>query len=163
MIRLFGYYVAKIYLYLGIVEAGVFFFAFNLGVRARFDWKLPDDLDATAVLVTALLFAAVMSAAMVAMGLYQRGVQEQEAGFVVRLGIGFLLGTALLTVVFYTIPHVSVGRGVVGLSLIFSFVGISLLRWAFARFASAKNLRKFKKLFAADLVAEKSRERDEEK
>jgi sugar transferase (PEP-CTERM system associated) len=137
MIRLFGYYVAKIYLYLGIVEAGVFFFAFNLGVRARFDWKLPDDLDATAVLVTALLFAAVMSAAMVAMGLYQRGVQEQEAGFVVRLGIGFLLGTALLTVVFYTIPHVSVGRGVVGLSLIFSFVGISLLRWAFARFASA--------------------------
>jgi CHAD domain-containing protein len=33
----------------------------------------------------------------------------------------------------------------------------------FARFASAKNLRKFKKMFAVDLVPEKGRERDKEK
>ena len=35
MIRLFGYYVSKIYLYLGIVEAFVFFVSLNLGARVR--------------------------------------------------------------------------------------------------------------------------------
>ena len=137
MIRLFGYYISKTYLFLGILEAGVFFAAFQVGVRARFGWTLPDDLDTSSVSVIALVFAAVLSAAMVAMGLYQRGVQEREAGFLVRLGIGFLLGAAFLTVVFYTIPTVSVGRGVVGLSLFFSFIGISIVRELFARFASA--------------------------
>lgn len=135
MIRLFGYYVSKIYLYLGIAEATIFFASFHLGMLARFGWKLPDDLSAASLSGMALVFAGVMSAALVAMGLYQRGVQERAAGFLIRLGIGFLLGTILLTAVFYTVPTVYVGRGVVALSLIFSFVGVSLVRELFARFA----------------------------
>ena len=137
MIRLFGYYIAKIYLFLGILEVGVFFAAFQVGVGTRFDWTLPDELETTSIWVVALIFAGVMSAAMVAMGLYQRGVQEREAGFIVRLGIGFLLGAALLTVVFYTIPTVFVGRGVVAWSLFYSFIGVSIIRTLFARFVSA--------------------------
>jgi len=137
MIRLFGYYVSKIYLFLGVLEAGIFFAACQLGVRVRFGWALPNGLDTTPVSVVALVFAAVLSAAMIAMGLYQRGVQEHAAGFVVRLGLAFLLGTVLLTGIFYTIPTVAVGRGVVGLSLFFSFVGVSLLRQLFARFSTA--------------------------
>jgi len=137
MIRLFGNYVSKIYFYLGIVEMAVFFAGFHFGMLARFGWKLPDDLSTTSLSGEALVFAGVMSAALMAMGLYQRGVQEREAGFLVRLGIGFLLGTALLTVIFYAFPTSFVGRGVFGLSLIFSFVGISLVRVLFARFASA--------------------------
>lgn len=135
MIRLFGYYVSKIYFHLGIVEATIFFASFHLGMLARFGWKLPDDLSAASLSGMALVFAGVMSAALVAMGLYQRGVQERAAGFLIRLGIGFLLGTILLTAVFYTIPTVFVGRGVVALSLIFSFFGVSLVRELFARFA----------------------------
>ena len=137
MIRLFGYYISKIYLYLGILEAGVFFAAFQVGVGTRFDWTLPDELETKSIWVVALIFAGVMSAAMVAMGLYQRGVQEREAGFIVRLGIGFLLGAALLTVVFYAIPTVFVGRGVVAWSLFYSFIGVSIIRTLFARFVSA--------------------------
>jgi sugar transferase (PEP-CTERM system associated) len=136
MIRLFGYYVSKIYFYLGIVEAAVFFVALNLGARVRFGWALGEGLDTGGVLLTGLVFSAVMTSALVALGLYQRGVQEQEAGFIVRLGLGFLLGTALLTVVFYMLPPFFIGRGVIGLSLIFSFVGIILVRQAFTRFAS---------------------------
>ncbi len=135
MTRLFGYYVSKIYLYLGIVEAASFFVALNLGARVRFGWALNEDVDATQVLFTALTFAVVMTSALVAMGLYQRGVQEQEAGFIVRLGIGFLLGMAFLTVVFYTVPSLLIGRGVIGLSLIFSFIGVILARAVFAHIA----------------------------
>lgn len=142
MIRLFGYYVSRIYLFLGVLEAGIFFAACQLGVRVRFGWTLPDELDASSVSFVALVFAAVLSAAMIAMGLYQRGVQEHDAGFVVRLGIAFLLGTVLLTVIFYTIPTVAVGRGVVGLSLAFSFIGIALLRQLFARFSTADSRKR---------------------
>lgn len=155
MIRLFGYFVSTIYLYLGIVEAAVFFTGFHLGMLARFGWKLPDDLSAASLPGMALVFAGVMSAALVAMGLYQRGVQERAAGFLVRLGIGFLLGTALLTVVFYTVPTFFVGRGVFGLSLVFSFVGISVVRELFARFASVDARKRRVLVLGAGLNAER--------
>ncbi|MGA7982845.1 MAG: TIGR03013 family XrtA/PEP-CTERM system glycosyltransferase [Chromatiaceae bacterium] len=136
MIRVFGYYVAKIYLYLGMMEAIIFFAALSLGVRTRFGWTLTEDLDAQTVTVTALVFAIVMLVAMVAMGLYQRGVQEQEAGFPVRVGIAFLLGAAILAVVFYVFPSIFIGRGVIGLSLLYSLIGIFVTRAIFTRFAS---------------------------
>jgi sugar transferase (PEP-CTERM system associated) len=136
MIRFFGYYVSKIYLYLGIVEAVVFFVSLNLGTRVRFGWSLESDLEGLPVEVTALVFTLVMSSAMTALGLYQRGVQEREAGFIVRLGLSFLLGMASLTIVFYTVPSMFIGRGVVGLSLIFSFIGVIMVREVFTRFSS---------------------------
>lgn len=142
MVRLFGYYVSKIYLYLGLAEAVIFFSALNIGARARFGWSLGEDLDSGMVLGTALVFAAAMGAAMVSMGLYQRGVQEPKAGFLVRLGIAFLLGTALLTVVFYAFPAVYIGRGVIGLSLLFAFIGILFVRVVFARLAGVESRRR---------------------
>jgi sugar transferase (PEP-CTERM system associated) len=136
MIRLFGYYVSKTYLYLGVAEAAVFLVALNLGARVRFGWPLGEDVSEIGVVQTGFVFAAVMSSALVALGLYQRGVQEQEAGFVVRLALGFLLGTALLTVVFYAVPALFIGRGVIGLSLVFAFFGIIVTRHFFDRLAS---------------------------
>ena len=136
MIRLFGYYVSKAYLYLGLMEAVVFFVALHLGARLRFGWELDGDFEGVGVSTTATLFAIVMSAALVSLGLYQRGVQEQKAGFVVRLGLAFLVGTALLTIVFYLVPAVFIGRGVIGISLLFSFAGVILVRQAFRRLSS---------------------------
>jgi len=137
MIRLFGYFVSKTYLYLGIVEASVFFAGFHFGTLARFGWTLPDDPSAVGLPGMALIFAGVMSVSLVAMGLYQRGMKEREAGFLVRLAVGFFPGTALLTVLFYTVPTFFVSRDVFGLSLLSSFVGITLVRELFTRFASA--------------------------
>jgi sugar transferase (PEP-CTERM system associated) len=136
MIRVFGHYISKTFLYLGIVEAIVFFLSLNLGARVRFGWSLDGGLDGYAVLVTGVVFAFVMSGALMALGLYQRGVQEQGAGFIIRLGLSFLLGMALLTIVFYAVPAMLIGRGVVGLSLVFSFVGVIAVREVFSRISS---------------------------
>jgi sugar transferase (PEP-CTERM system associated) len=135
MIRVFGCYVSKIYLYLGMLEAVGFLAALHLGTLTRFGWRLGDDLDWPSVTLTALVFALVMAVAMVAMGLYQRGVQEQEASFLVRVGIAFLLGAAMLAVTFYIFPALFIGRGVIGLSLLYSLIAISGTRALFARFA----------------------------
>ncbi len=139
MIRLFGYYVSRSYVLLGAVEASVFFAAFQLGILVRFGWALPPQLTVWGLFGTGAVFSLVMLTAMVSMGLYQRGAHELEAGFVVRLALAFLAGIALLTVIFYAVPTVFMGRGVLGLSLIFSFIGITLVREVFTRLAAAES------------------------
>ena len=138
MVRLFGYYVSRSYALLGAVEALVFFGAFQLGMLLRFGWSVPPHLTLTSLLAMGLVFAVLMSVAMISLGLYQRGAQEQEASFVIRLALAFLLGIGLLTVAFYAVPAVSVGRGVLGLSLIFAFIGITLVREVFSRLVTAE-------------------------
>jgi sugar transferase (PEP-CTERM system associated) len=142
MIRLFGYYVSKAYAALGAVEAAVFFAAAQLGAMVRFGSPLPANLSRGEFAGTGLLFAAIMSIAMMSMGLYQRGAQEREASFVVRLALAFLLGTVLLTLVFYAVPSMFMGRGVLGLSLIFAFIGITVVREVFSRLAAAESRKR---------------------
>ena len=133
---------SRTYFYLGIIEALVFFIAAGLGALARFGWNLPPDISSVSLTATSLLFATGMIAAMTSMGLYQRGAQAQEAAFVVRLGLAFVLGTALLAVAFYAIPALFMGRGVLGLSLVFSFIGISVVRELFARLVTAESRKR---------------------
>ncbi len=122
---------SRTYVYLGIIELIVFFVASQLGAYARFGWTLPEDISAVSCIATGVVFAIGMSLSLISMGLYQRGSQGQEAAFVVRVALGFVLGTALLAAFFYLIPALFMGRGVLGLSLIFSFIGISVVRELF--------------------------------
>jgi len=142
MIRLFGYYVSRIYLVLGLIEAALFFAAFNLAVLVRFGWEVPTDLDACAGCATGLLFAAVMALSVMAMGLYQRGIHEAEAGFIVRLTFAFAIGAAMLALAFYIFPTLMMGRGIVMLALAFSFVGVVLLRESFSRIVGAQSQKR---------------------
>jgi len=134
--------VSRTYLYLGIIEAIIFFAASQLGVLLRFGANVPEEISVVVQLSTGVLFTVAMSAAMISMGLYQRGSQEREAAFVVRLGLAFVAGPALLAVVFYAIPVLFIGRGVLGLSLVISFTAISLVRELFARLVTAESRRR---------------------
>lgn len=142
MIRFFGYYFSKTYLYLAVVEAAVFFVALNVGGRVRLGWAFTEELEDANLFAVGLLFAAFMTTAMVAMGLYQRGVQGLGAGFLVRVGVSFLLGTVLFTVALYAVPSMFIGRGVVALSLGFSFLGIVASRVIFTRISSADSRKR---------------------
>ena len=133
---------SRTFVYLGVFEAIVFFLASQLGALVRFRWDLPVDVPVFSLVVTGLFFAVMMSVAMISMGLYQRGSQEHEAAFVVRLGLAFVLGLALLAVGFYAVPFLFIGRGVVGLSLVFSFIGISVVRELFALLVNAESRRR---------------------
>lgn len=138
MIRIFGYYVSKVYLLLGIWEACLFALSLYAGAYLRFAvmTDMHSELDPAALLLTALPFTVVMSASMIALGLYQRGVQERAAGLIVRLVLGFLLGTVALSLLFYAFPPASVGRGVLALSLFIASLGVMITRAAFDRLAT---------------------------
>jgi len=134
--------VSRTYVYLGVVEAIVFFLASQLGVYARFGSALPTEVPLVFFLATGLFFTVCMSLAMISMGLYQRDAQEQEAAFVVRIGLAFVLGLALLSVGFFAVPFLFMGRGVLGLGLVFSFIGISVVRELFARLVNIESRRR---------------------
>lgn len=142
MITLFGHYIPRILLYLTAAEGLVFFLAAQLGAHVRFSWSLPEHLDQQTLLFSGLIFAVVMSTAMLAMGLYQRYAKLQATSFAISLGLSFALGTIALVLIFYIFPSVFLGRGILGLSLVFAFVGILLVRAAFTRIAGGDALKR---------------------
>jgi len=135
MVRVFGYYVSRVFLYLGIWEALLFFAALHLGAFLRFGVVSDDTsgLGAGVVIGTSVLFTLAMSSSMISLGLYQRGVQERAAGFVVRLTLGFVLGTLVMSLIFYTFPSLFIGRGVLGFALVVAYFSILASRAIFDR------------------------------
>ncbi len=133
MIRLFGHYVSKLYLLLGVVEFLVVFYSMLAGFYIRFSAKDLRLIDAPESLsYTALAYATSMTISMISVGLYQRGLPF-SAGLLVRIGLSFLIVSVAMSAVFYTFPDLVVGRGVMAYTMLFTFVGVLGLRSLFFR------------------------------
>ena len=136
MIRVFGYYVPRRNLVLGLVHFALFWGAFVLGVLMRFGWTVYNDFPYAEVAVSGAIFAAVMSLSLLSMGLYRRGPHDPDEGFAVRLAFAFAIGTALVALVLFLFPSVTIGRGVLALSILFSFIALMTLRRILAHTSS---------------------------
>ena len=133
MIRLFGHYVSKLYLLLGVVEFLVMFYSLLAGFYMRFslgELRAPETPEMLPY--AALAYAASMTIAMISVGLYQRGLPF-SAGLLVRLGLSFLIASVAMSAVFYAFPALVVGRGVMIYAMLFTFVGVLGLRSLFFR------------------------------
>ncbi|MCG6965578.1 MAG: TIGR03013 family PEP-CTERM/XrtA system glycosyltransferase [Chromatiaceae bacterium] len=138
MIRLFGHYVSKLYLLLGMVEFLVMFYSLLAGFYMRFslgELKLADTPETLSY--TALAYATAMTISMISVGLYQRGLPF-SAGLLVRMGLSFLIASVAISAVFYTFPDLVVGRGVMGFAMLFTFVGVLGLRSMFFRLTQSE-------------------------
>jgi len=133
MIRLFGHYVSKLYLLLGVVEFLVMFYSLLAGFYMRLGLGGARYLETPETLsYTALAYATAMIVSMMSVGLYQRGLPF-SAGLLVRLGLSFLIASVAMSVVFYTFPDLVVGRGIMAYAMLFTFVGVLGLRSLFFR------------------------------
>ncbi len=133
-IRIFKHYVPLSFLLLGLTDFLVFYAAVYAGAAFRFS----GDMAAISTSVgdlspRALLFAVVMTASMMSMGLYQARLRDDLAGITVRLLVSFAGGGALLALLFYLLPTLFVGRGVLALSLGIAFLVVTLVRLVFYR------------------------------
>ncbi|WP_295879650.1 TIGR03013 family XrtA/PEP-CTERM system glycosyltransferase [uncultured Thiohalocapsa sp.] len=153
--RLFGHHVSGLNLVLGLLEFALFVAALQLGVGVRFDWTLPHDIAPGDPWITGLIFALVMSLSVASMGLYQRRSTDGDAGFIVRLAIAFAIGTAILALLFYLFPVIFMGRGILALSLLFSFAGTVALRVAIDRIAGAESQKRRVLVLGAGVNAER--------
>ncbi|GGK08936.1 TIGR03013 family XrtA/PEP-CTERM system glycosyltransferase [Luteimonas terricola] len=91
--------------------------------------------------VRATLFAVMMMLGMTAMGMYQTHLRDTWFGAVARQAVAFLLGTFGLLVLYYIVPPVEIGRGVLALALTIGFLMIAVFRLLSARLVDVDALK----------------------
>ena len=141
VIRFFRHYVPLSLLLLVMAEAFILSGAMYLGVHARFidAATLPDELQP--LLPQALAFTLVMLGLMTASGLYDIESQRGVRAMLQRLGLSFGLGLVAMSLLFYLIPSLLVGRGAFLLSFGLALLGILLSRALFLRWARTGTLK----------------------
>jgi len=142
VIRIFGHYIPRSFITLGVVEFVILLVSVYLGVWLRFMDDLPGRAGVEPVAEKAWLFAAVMLVAMVAVGLYQRNFREGMGGMLLRVVISALLALTMMAVIFYAFPHTFLGRGAFGLAFGLAVAGIIAIRAAFFTLVDQDTLKR---------------------
>ncbi|MET0091007.1 MAG: TIGR03013 family XrtA/PEP-CTERM system glycosyltransferase [Candidatus Thiodiazotropha sp.] len=144
MIKLFGIYISKAVVLLGVVEILIFFSAMHGAIL------IAGHLDDSAPLATDLLggnfpvfYSIVMFSAMTALGLYQKGSMATSSGFLLRIILAFVVGGVAMELVNLIFPNLTPdGNSILTLSLICSLLGVLVARTVFVRVTSDKTLKR---------------------
>ena len=136
-IRVFGHYVYASIALLAITEAVVFFGVVYGAALVRFRGSLmylADDPGVDGALwPRALLFSAVMVVCLLAFGLYSSRQRARLFGIALRVILAVLMASVIASSLFYLIPFLWIGRGVVALSATGAFFGMLVSRSVFSR------------------------------
>jgi sugar transferase (PEP-CTERM system associated) len=127
-LRIFNHYIRVPFLVLGLIEqAGVFGSVIMASyLLVRYQFTQPDFWFF--ISLKAGVMTLVMLLSMIAAGLYQARLREGTLGFILRLTTAYLLAIVGLSVIFYIFPDLLLGRGIMAISLLSSFVFIALIR-----------------------------------
>lgn len=137
--QLFHFHVPTEFVLLGIIEFLILVLSLYLGLELRFwgsDWQQKFGF----FLPTAFLFALVMQLSLIAFGTYQRQTGRFADELILRIACGLLLGLIPLGISYMIAPMFFLGRGVLVLAVMLSFVLISLVRLVFMRIAKERNM-----------------------
>jgi len=135
-IRVLGQYIHSSMAVLSLAEAAMFFAAVYGAVVARFGsdiqaLNLPDLHGA--LWPRALLFSLVMVTSLLAFGLYSPRQRARFTGLALRVAIALGTGFGITAALFYLIPALWIGRGVVTLAALGGLGGLAVSRFAYAR------------------------------
>ncbi|MEO8748111.1 MAG: TIGR03013 family XrtA/PEP-CTERM system glycosyltransferase [Rhodanobacter sp.] len=105
------------------------------------------------------LVAIVLIFSMAALGLYEIHLRAGWLGRLTRQGAAFLLGGIALIVLYYAAPPAYLGRGIMGMALLFGYLVVALWRVVFLNFVDADLFkRRIVILGAGERAAEVTRE-----
>ncbi|MBS0581905.1 MAG: TIGR03013 family PEP-CTERM/XrtA system glycosyltransferase [Proteobacteria bacterium] len=94
------------------------------------------------LLLRSAIFALCVMTGMAALGLYQPHVRETPSGVLLRQAVGFAIGGVLLVLLYYAIPQIYIGRGVIGLSLFFGLLLVCAFRVWFLSLIDSEMLKR---------------------
>ena len=156
-IRLFGHYVYLAIALLFVAEGIVFFAAVYGAVLVRFQGSF-GDLPAVPGLIgalwpRALLFSLIMLLCLLAFGLYSARQRARLIGLALRLILAVLMGFAVTSALFYLVPNLWIGRGVVALAAVGAFLGMVVSRSIFARVVDEDILKRRVLVYGAGKAA----------
>lgn len=141
MLRLFRHYIPVSFALLIVVELLVFWSSIYLGAELRFLGGEMDK-DLLPLWPKALLFTSVMFLSLTAMGLYKNLYREGVEGTLLRLGLSMLIVLAVMSLVFYLVPYLFLGRGAFAWAFFIAVLGIILVRFVFVKFIDNESLKR---------------------
>ncbi len=137
MVRIFGHYIPKTLLLLGVVEAAILLATMYAGV-SMYSLEDPTAAIASHALAAAMLFVLVMVTVMTVLGLYQRDPQEGEWGYFPRLGASFLVGLLLMSLAFQVAPFLAVASAAFVPAFSLAVVGVTVVRLLYLRWSDTR-------------------------
>jgi sugar transferase (PEP-CTERM system associated) len=134
-VRLFGQYVQVSIAALTAIEAVIFYGSLVLAYWVRFQTLAPQPWlgGSSSLWLCAGVFSLINLVSLLALGLYSSRQRARAAGLLVRLVAALAAAGIVMTSVFSLIPHLWLGRGVLGLSVLFALVGTGFSRGVFVR------------------------------
>jgi sugar transferase (PEP-CTERM system associated) len=143
VLRISNHYVSKIVFVLLFVEVLVLLGAAYAGAMVR-RLEIADPANVPQLehfLTSAIAFTAAIIFSMSAMGMYQLNFSEGLRNpFFLKLMPSFLMGFAILTLVFYIAPELYFGRGILLAVFVIAAAGIFLARIIFFKTSEARFL-----------------------
>lgn len=141
MIRIFRHYISRAYLWLLLIEFGVFFAAMYFGSDVRFlmtkSWYTEHDIT-----LASIIFSSVMSLSCLGLGLYRRTLSGEEYNLVARTCVSFGIAISAVVTIYYLIPEFHVARSVLVYAVIFAFAGIMITRFLFYKIVNFERLKR---------------------
>lgn len=134
-VRLFGQYVHISIAALAAIEAVIFYGSLVLAYWVRFQTLAPQSWlsGSSSLWLCGSVFCLINLVSLLALGLYSSRQRARAAGLFVRLVAALAAAGIVMTSLFSLIPHLRLGRGVLGLSVIFALIGTGFSRGVFVR------------------------------
>lgn len=141
MIRIFRHYISRAYLWLLLIEFGVFFAAMYYGSNVRFlmtkSWYTEQDMT-----IASIIFSSAMSLSCLGLGLYRRTLSGDDYNLLARVYASFGIAIFAIVTVYYLLPEFHVARSVLVYAVIFAFAGIMLTRFLFNHIVNLERLKR---------------------
>lgn len=114
------------------MEAFILGASLRAGIAFRF-WEQagPIEEQVGPLLPKTVTFGVVLVVTMIALGLYQRQTREGMEAIALRVAASFFVSIVPLTVLYYMVPHLYLGRGALALAMMVGYPAVLGLRYIF--------------------------------
>ncbi len=142
-IRLLGHYFHSSIVSLAIAESLLFIGAVYAAALLRLGGTL-DEITRWegSLLPRALVFGVVTLVSFLALGLYTVRQRARATGLGLRAVLAVLAATGVNAILFYLVPDLAIGRGILVLAAAIAFIGSLLLRLVFSRLVGGQTFKK---------------------
>ena len=140
MIRLFRHYISSAYLVLILLEGLVYLSAIPIAYWLRLGITVGWN-DPFALKMTSLIYATAMLAAAASLGLYQRAISQDYSAQILRMMVVFGIASLVMAMVFYSFPGIFLGRGVLLGTVLYSAIGLAVVRFLFIRYVDTEAIQ----------------------
>jgi len=133
-VRVFGQHVDFRILLLGVVDWVILFASMHLAALLWFRGDIGLwQMELGSVVLESVIFATCVMTSLVAMGLYNRRLDQRTTAVLARILVGFLAGATAMAVLMFMLEGLRLGRATLGLSIAVALPLLGLTRIFFVQ------------------------------